>query len=166
MHYTVFYALASITILYFLFAFFGKKVTKFVGKKICAVCAAVSLTWLSLLVLWFAGLEIELLLIAILMGQSIVGIMYKSEEYFKQKKLRRFWFARLLIIVLGTLFVYFLLKEQWPAFLAVIIVGLLLTAFFLPLTQEKKTEKAKTKEQNKNFQKAVSKLEKLMEDCC
>lgn len=164
---TIIYTILSITILYFFFAILSDLIKKIIGKKICAICAAVSLTWLGMLLLWLLRFNINPLIIAILMGQSIVGIMYKSEGYFKRKNLRRFWLVRLFIITLGTFFVYFLLERQWSALLLTIVFGSFLSVFLLPLISVKKTREGKVMNQSKkNFQKAVLKLEKLMEDCC
>lgn len=161
---TIFYTLTSITVLYFLLAFLGKTIKKIVGKKICAICTAVSLTWLGLLSLWLIGFNIDPLIIAILMGQSVVGIMYQSEKYFKQKKLKKFWLVRILIITLGTLFVYLLLKKIWFPLLILIALAIPLTLMlWLVIFTEGGEEAKKT---SKTFKKAVLDLEKMMEDCC
>lgn len=164
MQLTIIYALVSITTLYFVFALLGKIIKKIIGKKVCAICAAVSLTWLSLLLLWLAGFKIDPLVIAILMGQSIVGIMYQTEDYFAQKKLKKFWLVRILIITLGTLFVYLLLKKMWFSFSILIALSLpLALILWLMIFREREKE---TETTSKNPKKAVSDLEKLMEDCC
>lgn len=155
-----------IVFLYFLFAFLGPTITRMTGKKICAICAAVSLTWLSLLVLWLAGLKIEPIIIAILMGQSIVGIMYKSEEYFKKRELSKFWLVRILMITLGTLLVYFLLKQLWTLFTTIVGLSLFLALILGRLIFQSKQKPVGRKRRGKNYQKAISELEKMMEDCC
>ncbi len=48
--------------------------------KICALCAAVSTTWLGLLGIKLFGFDIDPLIIGILMGGSAVGIMYLLEQ--------------------------------------------------------------------------------------
>jgi len=83
--------------------------TKLFRRKICAICAAVSLTWLSLFVLKYLGYAIDILIIAILMGESITGIMYLFEDYV-EKKNKKLLPLKILIILLGTLLVYLLLK--------------------------------------------------------
>lgn len=45
------------------------------GFRVCALCAAVSGTWILLLILTATGTFKEPLLIAILMGESAVGLM-------------------------------------------------------------------------------------------
>lgn len=46
------------------------------GIKICALCAAAASTWLVLLVLFFINQSADPVLIAVLMGGSVVGLMY------------------------------------------------------------------------------------------
>lgn len=159
----IFYVLASITILYFLFAFWSERIKKIVGRKICAICAAVSLTWSGLLLLRLIGFKIEPLIIAILMGQSIVGIMYKAEEYFKEKKLEKFWLVRILTIVGGTLLIYWLLKANYLLTFLLLIGGGILLIFVLSTASGKEVE---NQPKSKERRKAISKLEKMMEDCC
>lgn len=163
---TILYPILQITILYFLFAFLSGSIKKLIGKKICAICAAVSLTWLSLLILWLAGFNIDPLVIAVLMGQSIVGIMYQTEEYFEQKKLKKFWLVRILIITLGTLSVYLLLKKIWFSFLVVVLISLVLALILWLVILKGKGKKEKIEKTNKAFGNAVSDLEKKLEDCC
>lgn len=159
----IFYAVLSIALLYFLFAIFSGSLKKLIGKKICAICAAVSLTWLSLLILKFSGFKIDNLVIAILMGQSVVGLMTKTEKYFQEKGLPKFWLIRILIITGGTLFVYWLLKEKYALLIPLLIAAALLLPFFFSLINQADFKKPKN---SKNYQKAISKLEKMMENCC
>ena len=130
---TIIAAVLSIAVFYFLFAFGSEVVKKVVGKKICAICAAVSLTWLGLLLLKLLGVQVDLLVIAILMGQSVVGLMTKLEEYFEKKTLKKFWLVRILIITGGTHFVYWFLKEVYFMVFLVLLAGVLLLPFVLPM---------------------------------
>lgn len=166
MSFTIIYALVSITTLYFVFALLGKTIKKLIGKKVCAICAAVSLTWLSLLILWLTGFKIDPLVIAILMGQSIVGIMYQAEEYFEKKKLKKFWLVRILMITLGTLFVYLLLRKIWLVLLILIALAVPLTLILWLMIFRGEKKEREAKKPGKTIKKAVSDLEKLMEDCC
>jgi len=74
-------------------------------KKPCAICAAVSTTWLGLLALKLSGYEVPLLLPAILMGETVAGAMYTVGE--KHKRLR---ILRPLILLVGTATVYAILR--------------------------------------------------------
>jgi hypothetical protein len=53
--------------------------------KVCALCGAVSLTWIVLLVLLYLDYEINPVLTGLLMGGSIVGVLYLLEEKLSEK---------------------------------------------------------------------------------
>tara|TARA_Y100001958_G_C21101391_1_gene451233 strand:- start:151 stop:588 length:438 start_codon:yes stop_codon:yes gene_type:complete len=53
--------------------------------KICALCASVSLTWITLLFLFYLGYEINPVFVGILMGGSVVGVMYFLEQKLPEK---------------------------------------------------------------------------------
>lgn len=77
--------LIAITLLFFVFLLFK---TLFVRlKNLCALCGAVSLTWMGLLL----GFKLNLLMdpatgiiIALLMGQSVLGVFYLIQEKSKR----------------------------------------------------------------------------------
>ncbi len=46
----------------------------------CAICMAVGLTWLTLLILFWTGRFQNVTLLALLMGQSVVGVFYVVEK--------------------------------------------------------------------------------------
>ena len=69
-------ALLSITALFVLLLF----VKSASNVEFCVVCGAVSGSWLALLMLYYAGYYSNQLIIALLIGQSIVGIMYRIKE--------------------------------------------------------------------------------------
>lgn len=59
-----------------------KKVTKL---KLCALCSAVAITWLSLLILhWFGQYE-NTVLLALLIGQSVLGVYYLAEKRLREE---------------------------------------------------------------------------------
>lgn len=173
----IFYALISITVLYFLLAAASDFIKGVVGRKVCAICAAVSLTWLWLLVLWFLEIEVDILLIAILMGGSIVGAMYKVEEIFKKKKWEKFWLVRLLIILGGTALVYFLLKGATCLFLSTALI-LLVVAWFMwvlsltvkrgggPASPDASQGGPESPVKSKRLSRAISELEEKLKNCC
>lgn len=53
-------------------------------KKFCVLCVAVSLTWFLLLILYWKGLFTNKLIIALLMGSSVLGIFYLVEKKVKE----------------------------------------------------------------------------------
>ncbi len=68
--------LIGISILFALFIY----VRTYTKLKACALCAAVSLTWIVLLVAFYLGGSVHILLLGILVGTSITGISYLLEE--------------------------------------------------------------------------------------
>jgi len=116
--------LIILTILFVLYAVF--KFT--LGLKVCALCAAVSTTWLGLLVMRLIGFEIDSLVIGILMGGSAVGIMYLLEKNIpKTYGILKFPFLMTLftfIYVFLTDFTegsitYFMILSLWVVFLII-----------------------------------------------
>lgn len=104
----IFYVIISIFVLFFIFALIKDSIYKLTKMRICAICAAVSLTWIFLIILRLVGYEIDKLIIGILMGQSVVGIMYYIDKKLKNKLLLSL--SRLFTVVFGTLIVYYLIK--------------------------------------------------------
>jgi len=86
--------------------------------KFCAVCVAISSTWLGLLGLRLAGFNINPMLIGVLMGESVVGIYYLLE-----KKVPPAWqLFRWPYIVTMTVGVYFVVGIREGAMLAVALL--------------------------------------------
>ncbi len=48
--------------------------------KFCVICVSVSVTWIALLVLYWLGMFNQPVIIAVLMGQTIVGLYYFLEK--------------------------------------------------------------------------------------
>lgn len=82
--------------------------------KFCAVCVAVSITWLALLVFQLFGYDIDARLIAVLMGESVVGLYFLLE-----KRAPESWqMFRWPYIMTGTVLVYVIVgmrQEIWRA---------------------------------------------------
>ncbi len=98
--------LAGIAGAYALWLVIAVPVKKLLKIDICAICAAVSSTWIALLALYYAGYRIDPLMPAILMGQSVTGLMYLYER--RVRKLGFKWplAFRIFFPVAGTLLVY------------------------------------------------------------
>ena len=71
----------SITALFFIMLII-KTITKW---RFCALCASISVTWLTLLGLYWAKAFNDPLLIALLIGNSVVGIYYLAEKKITEK---------------------------------------------------------------------------------
>jgi len=105
----IYIVLALIFFLFLVIALLNISIEKIFRKKICAICAAVSLTWMALLLAKFFGYAVDDIIIAILMGESITGIMYLFEDYANRKN-KKLIILKVLIILLGTLIVYGVLR--------------------------------------------------------
>lgn len=116
----------------------------------CVLCGAVSLTWISLVGLFWAGLFEDILLIALLMGGSVVGIYYLVEKWAREQ-----WYIFRFPFFLTLVFLaYLLLKFEFNAsvFIAAgLVVFLWLICGFLYFFRN-----------NSKFKSVVSKLI----DCC
>ncbi len=141
--------------------------------KICPICAGVSLTWLWMLAAKFLGYEIDLLILAMLMGGSVVGIAYQIEK----KLLARRSLARpaepwrsggeggpdgrspllwkTLFIPVGFVAAYGILMQWWSVFLVSIIFLLQIAFIFLSPKKESRGRNQK-----------VGELEEKMKNCC
>lgn len=135
-------AIFSIIILFFAFALSKADIEKTLKIKVCAICYAVGFTWLGLLILNFANLiEIDKTLIAVLMGGSVVGIMYR---------LIKSWYLQLVELTGGFLAVYYLLNEKWENLffsivIFILIAGLLFIFFGIKNSQTTKNNTLKEK---------------------
>ncbi len=78
-----------------------------IKKEFCAICAAVSLTWVFLIVLNKMSLFDDKTFIAVLMGQSVLGIFYLAEK----KAANNLKFFRLPFLLSLTFLAYFVIGE-------------------------------------------------------
>lgn len=155
-----YFPLISIILIYFAVAFIKPAIQSKLPFNICSICAAVSLTWLILLVMWLTGSSVSTTTLGILMGMSVTGIMYKSEDLYKKLKVKNFWFVRLVIILAGFYAIYATLYEDWflLTFIVILSFFLIVLASFLfqGVTHADALKEAKGKK---------SLIQKL-EDCC
>lgn len=128
--------LANILIAIIIFFVIYLSLRSFIKVKICVLCAAVSTTWLGLLVLWLVGTNVDPLLIGTLMGGSAVGVMYLLEQKLSEK-----W-AILKLPFLLTLFsiIYMILSDAEGQTLTHVILlvlwGIFLGVFFLQKSKD------------------------------
>lgn len=112
-------------------AFFGvlgirEIISKNNKEKICSICFAVSLTWIILLFLFYAGKFLDKTILAILIGQSSLGIFYLWERTTKDKT-KVFRLPLLLSLVL---FAYTLIEGFLYSMNVLIFLGILWVLFF------------------------------------
>lgn len=74
-------------------------------KKICVICASVTLAWAVLLTLYFLNVFTDKIIIAILMGHTSLGIYYLLEKRVK----KRFLLFRLPYLLTSILLIYSIL---------------------------------------------------------
>ncbi|MBI5753949.1 hypothetical protein HZA40_02285 [Candidatus Peregrinibacteria bacterium] len=72
----IFIIFGAITVA-FIVLLFLKVISK---SKLCVLCASIGLTWISLLILFWLNLFNNPLLIALLIGNSVVGVYYLVEK--------------------------------------------------------------------------------------
>ena len=75
-------------------------------KKACAICLSVTLTWISLLVLYFLNIFADKIIIAILMGHTSLGIFYILEKKVK----KGFLLFRLPYLLTSITLIYYILR--------------------------------------------------------
>lgn len=79
--------------------------------RICPICVAVSGTWIALLIARYFGQPVDLALISMLMGGSVVGITYTLEKKLPVGRSAMAW--KIVAIVSGMVLVYGFLREMW-----------------------------------------------------
>lgn len=99
---TLFWLLLTITLLFFILLAIKSRLT----WKICAICSAVSLTWLALLFAYHTDRFDNILLLALLMGQSITGIYYLWE-----KRTPEDWLIFRLPLLLSLLYLFYVIID-------------------------------------------------------
>src|SRR3989344_2486368 len=73
---SAFPVLISIFVLFFVFLFLKEFLPQRIKSKFCALCAAVTVTWLSFLIVFYNNFFQDKTILAILMGGTVVGVLY------------------------------------------------------------------------------------------
>jgi len=118
-------------------------------KRICPICALVSSTWIVLLILRYAGYEIDESLIAMLMGGSAVGISYVLSTKSLGDRVTK-W--KLVSIPTAFLAAWLLLHYQFGWFISVVIIYALVYAGFRQPADSSNDQ--------------IKKIEHELENCC
>lgn len=126
------------------------------GVELCAVCSAVSGTWIILIVMLFLNFPLasSLLppLIGIMMGMSVVGGLSKAEPWMTKNNVRHIKWLKIIVILGGLYTIYFLLQQEWQKLIVTVILSTLAIIIVGFLMQ------GKHKDQHK--------MEKHLENCC
>ena len=127
--------------------------------KICPICAGVSGTWLLMTLGILSGyLSVEnKLIVAMLMGMTVVGIAFKGEEKFQWAQGSLFnWKAPVIIFGLPLAYFLFVRMSYWTVLADLLILSFVTYFFFIkPDGGEKHYD-----------DRHVNELEKQMKKCC
>lgn len=115
--------LFGIIVLFFLILVVRIFLPRKVKGKICSICLASSLTWISLLVLYYLGKFDDVLIIALLMGMTLLGVFYIWERNVK-KSLTFFRLPFLLSLIIAGYYVL-TLKNVFREIVLLIVLWLI-----------------------------------------
>jgi NO-binding membrane sensor protein with MHYT domain len=158
------WVLASILVVFILFTLIKSSIHKRFGIRICSICAAVTLTWVALLILRATGNDIDLLMIGILLGESITGIMYLFEKAAVKRDKHILW-LKAVIIILGTGLVYSLLSQGMSTISILLLIVTAAFAVAVYILLQKKSKHVPLMAHGK-FRNEMKKLEEAFEHCC
>ena len=128
-------------------------VNKLFPFKVCPICAGVSGTWLWMLVASLLGYQIDLAIVAMLMGGSVVGIAYQLEKRLPTGRSPLLW--KMIFIPLGFVAVYGVVSLWWTVAVPSLAVLGLLSWVFVMVRPSKAQSTTK-----------VEALKKKMQNCC
>lgn len=134
----LFLALMGITALFFLFLGIKEIFSKKIKSRFCVICISISVTWIVLLILYFNNLFFDKTILAILMGQTSLGLFY-----FFYEKMDIFKLPFLLALIATIYFVLEKFSIKAIYFLVVLWIFLLAIHLF---------------KKNKNFRTFANKL--------
>lgn len=133
-----------------LLAWLVGKISRF---SVCPVCVGVSGTWLWMLVARLGGFEVDAVMLAILLGASVVGVAQWIETRLPPGRSPLLWKA--LALPIGFAAAYGLVAERWIVAVAAAAAFALLAALFLRPPREVAGDPA-----------MVAQLEERMKKCC
>ncbi|MDP1690260.1 MAG: hypothetical protein Q8L52_03615 [bacterium] len=128
---------------------------KMLPFTMCPICTGSFLTWMGLVSAHFLGYQIDLVIPAILMGGSVVGIAYQLEKKFYglSSNARMLWKA--LFIPTGFVAAYAVLHLWWATVFSAVVFLAALSAWGLRLSSAAGLH-----------EEAVRDIEKKMKNCC
>lgn len=117
----IFLVLAGISILFVILFLIKQFLNKRLKDKFCVICGSVVLTWAVLLVLYYLNIFKDIIIIAILIGESSLGIFYFVESKVKEQ----LKFFRLPFILTLIMLAYYLLtfsKDILPSLIFLLVL--------------------------------------------
>lgn len=106
-------------------------VNRILSVTICPICAGSLITWVGLVTAHFAGYQVDLIVPALLMGGSVVGITYQLEKKFHDSSARTLLLWKVLFIPAGFVAAYAVLGQLWVVFLVAIVFLFLISFAFV-----------------------------------
>ena len=128
---------------------------RFLPFTVCPICAGVFLTWSGLLSAHFLGYEIALIVPALLMGGSVVGIAYQIEKRVRGKPAITIFLWKALFIPAGFAAAYSALLQLWSALILITVFLVLISTLFL--SSNSRTD---------SREESIEEIENKMKDCC
>ena len=128
---TITLTLIGITLLFFLLLIIKNILSL---KKTCVICLSVILAWISLLAFYYLNIFNDKTIIAILMGQTSLGLFYTWE-----KKTREKFKVFRLPLLLSFIFIIYSVLESFSFNSLVFIMALWVFFFIVYLFRTKKT---------------------------
>lgn len=124
---TLLQILIGITSLFFLFLIAKSILSNKLKENFCVICAAISISWLVLLVLLKLSYFNDKIIVALLMGQSILGTFYLVEKKAKEQ----YKIFRLPFLLTLTLVAYYILEPKQDIASSIIFLSILWLIFVL-----------------------------------
>ena len=134
--------------------------------RVCPICAGVLGTWVGLIIVYLSGHTIDLAVPALLMGGSVVGIVYQFEKKLPEGKSPLLF--KTFLIPAGFIAAYSILAQWWSVFLVALIFLLGMSFIFLSPKRNlnSRKEAATAPEGNKSHSLKREELENKMKNCC
>ncbi|MEK7553742.1 MAG: hypothetical protein AAB517_00050 [Patescibacteria group bacterium] len=131
-------------------------VNRVMSFNVCPICTGVFLTWVWLIIAHTIGYQVNLIIPALLMGGTVVGIMYKIEKKFSGLSANKMLLWKILFVPAGFVAAYALLEQSEIVF--IIAIAFLFLVSFILLHSKSSTTGSRPE--------TVGDIEKKMEDCC
>ena len=138
--------------MFFLFLFIKPFLDRLLHFRICVFCASVAATWFSLLLIhWFTSFPVDITILAILMGCSVVGIMYRfsAKTIIVYRPLTGLFF-----LLSGTTLAYFFITLIFDLWSLAVLIAVFVLVYYFEISRKKRLSSL------------GKKLEKRLEHCC
>jgi len=116
----LFFVVLGISFLFFIFLEIKELVSKNSKKEFCVVCVSIFLTWILLLILNSLDLFQNKIIIAILIGESTLGLFYLINKKFKSMEIFKLPLILTLIVLGYTLLEGFTYSNEVLIFLGIL----------------------------------------------